>query len=130
MNLGSKKHPSVVKRPSVILQRVTSSDQRKRLVAAAVPQKVFDTFGGFVGENHTVILEQKTTKPALTSRQLAQLLQAPTIDRYFRCISGATNVSIYELNQLRLPEPRELKRHMAQGCDIAEAARRAMEDQR
>lgn len=128
VNLGSKSHRSVVRRPSVLLQRVTSNEQPKRLVAAAVPEDILDNYGGFVGENHTVILEQVIPEPALPPAQLAQLLGTPTVDRYFRCISGATNVSSFELNQLRLPDPSRLKKYLVQGHDIAEAARRALDD--
>lgn len=125
VNLGSKSHQSVVRRPSVLLQRVTSNEQPKRLVAAVVPEDIFDNYGGFVGENHTVILEQVAPEPALSPVLLAQLLGTPTVDRYFRCISGAINVSSFELNQLRLPDPNRLKKYLAQGCNIVEAARRA-----
>ena len=125
VNLGSKSHRSVVRRPSVLLQRVTSNEQSKRLVAAVVPEEIFDNYGGFVGENHIVILEQVAPEPALSPVQLAQLLGTPTVNRYFRCISGAINVSSFELNQLRLPNPNRLKQYLAQGCNIAEAAKRA-----
>lgn len=129
VNLGAKNHPSVVRRPSVLLQRVTSNDQPRRLVAAAVPKALIENYGGFVGENHTVILEQVSPKPALTPEQLAQLLAAPTVDRYFRCISGATNVSIFELSQLRLPDPGRLKTLLALGYDMHSAAREALREQ-
>ena len=130
VNLGAKDHPSVVRRPSVLLQRVTSNDQPRRLVAAVVPKTLIESYGGFVGENHTVILEQVSPEPALTPEQLAQLLSAPTVDRYFRCISGATNVSIFELSQLRLPDPGRLKTLLAQGYDMPNAAREALQEQR
>ncbi len=129
VNLGAKDHPSVVRRPSVLLQRVTSNDQPRRLVAAAVPKTIVKTYGGFVGENHTVILEQVSREPALTPAQLAQLLATPTVDRHFRCISGATNVSVFELSQLRLPDPIRLKTLLAQGYDMPSAAREALKDQ-
>lgn len=129
VNLGAKDHPSVVSRPSVLLQRVTSNDQPRRLVAAAVPKLLIETYGGFVGENHTVILEQVSPEPALTPDQLAQLLTTPTVDRYFRCISGATNVSVFELSQLRLPDPSRLKSLLAQGHDMRSAAVKALQEQ-
>lgn len=129
VNLGAKDHPSVVRRPSVLLQRVTSNDQPRRLVAAAVPKLLIETYGGFVGENHTVILEQVSPEPALTPDQLAQLLTTPTVDRYFRCISGATNVSVFELSQLRLPDPSRLKSLLAQGHDMRSAAVKALQEQ-
>ncbi len=126
VNLGKKDHRSVVRNPSVLLQRVTSNDQPRRLVAAVVSKAFVDYHGGFVGENHTVILEQIDPRPALSPRQMAALLGTPTVDRYFRCISGATNVSIFELNQLRLPDPTRLKKHLARSGDMAHAASMAM----
>ncbi|WP_236166968.1 HsdM family class I SAM-dependent methyltransferase [Pseudomonas fulva] len=127
VNMGATGHRSVVRRPSVLLQRVTSNDQPRRLVAAAVPIQLIDTYNGFVGENHTVILEQVIPDPVLTPEQLAQLLGTPTVDRYFRCISGATNVSAFELRQLQLPDPDRLRNYLEQGCDMASAAQKALE---
>jgi len=130
VNLGTQKNrSSVVCRPSVLLQRVTSNDQSRRLVAAAVPKTLFETFGGFVGENHTIILEQVDPESALTPEELAQLLATPTLDRYFRCISGATNVSIFELGQLRLPDPSLLKFFLVQGYDMSSAVCEALQAQ-
>lgn len=126
VNLGDKAHRSIVRRAGVLLQRVTSNDQSRRLVAAAVPQKIFDIYGGFVGENHTVILEQVVPRPALTPSQIAELLGSHVIDRYFRCISGATNVSAFELSQLSLPDPEQLKRLLASGRSVEDAARMAV----
>ncbi|WP_231680763.1 class I SAM-dependent DNA methyltransferase [Ralstonia pseudosolanacearum] len=129
VNLGAKDHRSVVRRPSVLLQRVTSNSQPRRLVAAVVPTALIETYGGFVGENHTVILEQVSSEPALPPEQLVQLLATPTVDRYFRCISGATNVSVFELSQLRLPDPTRLRGLLAQGYDMPTAAHKAHTEQ-
>lgn len=109
VDFGDRSHCSVIQRASVLLQRVTSNDQKRRLVASVVPKKLIDKYGGFVGENHTVILEQVVAKPMLTPKQMAKLLGGNMIDRYFRCISGATNVSAFELKQLPLPDPILLK---------------------
>jgi adenine-specific DNA-methyltransferase len=123
VNLGDKAHRSIVRRASVLLQRVTSNDQSRRLVAAVIPQELFGNYGGFVGENHTVILEQVAGRPTLTPRQMAALLSTQIIDRCFRCISGATNVSVFELSQLPLPDPVQLKRFLVSGRSVEEAAR-------
>lgn len=123
VNLGNKTHRSIVRRASVLLQRVTSNDQSRRLVAAVIPKELFGNYGGFVGENHTVILEQVAGKPMLTPRQMAELLSTQIIDRCFRCISGATNVSVFELSQLSLPDPVLLKRFLASGRSVEDAAR-------
>lgn len=121
VDLGDKKHRSVVTRPSVVVQRVTSNDQPRRLVAAAVSPSVFAKYGGFVGENHVVIIEQVADRPLLTPTKLSQLLGVALVDRSFRCISGATNVSAFELNQLALPDPSLLKEYLSRGFSMSEA---------
>lgn len=125
VDLGDKEHTSVVRSPCVVMQRVTSNDQPRRLVAAAVSPGVFDTYGGFIGENHVVIIEAVSDEPALPPTRLAKLLSAHAVDRYFRCISGATNVSAFELNQLALPDPQALREALADGGSIEEAVRLA-----
>lgn len=106
---------TVVRGTSVLLQRVTSNDQARRLVAALVPAEMLKRYGGFIGENHTVILEAKEKIPVVSPKILVHLLRSNAVDRYFRCISGAINVSIFELSQLPLPDPqillKEIVRH-------------------
>ncbi|MBS0343444.1 MAG: N-6 DNA methylase [Proteobacteria bacterium] len=121
VDLGDKAHSSVVKLPCVVMQRVTSNDQPRRLVAAAVSPGVFDTYGGFVGENHVVIIEAISSKPSLPPTKLAKLLSAHAVDRYFRCISGATNVSAFELNHLVLPDPQLLREVASDAGSMDEA---------
>lgn len=125
VDLGDKGHTSVVTSPSVVMQRVTSNEQPRRLVAAAVSPGVFKTYGGFIGENHVVIIEAVSDKPSLPPTELAKLLSAHMVDRYFRCISGATNVSVFELNQLPLPDPLALRAALANGVSMDDAVRQA-----
>lgn len=113
--------PPVIREPCVLLQRVTSNEQPRRLVAAAVSRAFFLEYGGFIGENHTITLVPSQSRPALTPSQLAELLGCSQVDRLFRCISGATNVSIFELGQLPLPDPGALKRRLTQGLSMQEA---------
>jgi len=127
VDLGTRKHPAVIKHSSVVLQRVTSNDQPRRLIAAAVPLEFVKRYGGFVGENHVVILEPCVERPMISARQLVRLFGTKSVDRYFRCISGATNVSIFELNQLPLPDPVWLKRALAKGVAIEAAMSEAMQ---
>jgi adenine-specific DNA-methyltransferase len=127
VDLGNTEHSSVVMSPCVVMQRVTSNDQRRRLVAAAVSPGVFDTYGGFIGENHVVIIEAVSDKPALSPTRLVKLLSTYAVDRCFRCISGATNVSAFELNQLALPNPQALKQAIASGRSMDEAVNQAFE---
>ncbi len=121
VDLGNRMHPSVVTSPCVVIQRVTSKDQRHRLVVAPVSRVIIETYGGFIGENHVVIIEATDDQPALTPARLAKLLSAHAVERYFRCISGAANVSAFELNQLPLPDPRALLEAWASGESIEDA---------
>jgi len=120
VDLGDRHHTSVVRRPAVILQRVTSNDQPRRLVAAPVPASIYEQFEGFVGENHIVILEQQP-RSAFSPAEMAQLLSTEPVDRYFRCISGATNVSAFELRQLALPDPARVRHHLNRGLSMSDA---------
>lgn len=125
VDLGDKKHSSVVTSPCVVVQRVTCNEQPRRLVAAAVSPGVFEAYGGFIGENHVVIIESVDDKPVLPPAKLATLLSAHAVDRYFRCISGATNVSVFELNQLALPDPQALRKAVANDRSMDDAVSRA-----
>lgn len=99
----------VITKPAVILQRLTSSDQKRRLIAAAVPQDWVDRYGGFICENHIIVLDP-VEADALAPDRLAAILNTPAVDRVFRSISGASNVAVSELNELPLPEPGCLQR--------------------
>lgn len=125
VDLGDKRHTSVVVSPCIVLQRVTSNDQPRRLVAAAVSPQVFKHYGGFIAENHVVIIEANCKKPALPPTQLSKLLNTHEVDRNFRCISGANNVSAFELNQLALPDPREIIKALKNGAPMDNAVNRA-----
>lgn len=118
----------VIKRPSVLLQRVTCNEQARRLVAATVPASLLKRFRGFVGENHTVILES-IDDSAFPPELFVALLSSPVIDRYFRCISSATNVSVFELQQLPLPAPKHLKEALAKGLSMDAAVTWVFEQQ-
>jgi adenine-specific DNA-methyltransferase len=111
-------HPSIRSRPAVVLQRVTSSEQPRRLVGAVVSEEFIREHGGYVGENHVVILEWLEPGVGIAPRTLLGLLKSRVIDRYFRCISGSSNVSVFELAQLPLPDPALLKMGLDQGLSL------------
>jgi adenine-specific DNA-methyltransferase len=129
VDLGDRHHSSVVRRPAVVLQRVTSNDQPRRLVAAPVPPSLYARFDGFVGENHIVILEQQDGS-TFSPSEMALLISTEPVDRYFRCISGATNVSAFELRQLALPDPAVLREHIRAGHSMEEAVRASLDFER
>jgi len=125
VSMGDVAHPSVVRKPAVVLQRVTSSDQRRRLVGAPVSRELLKRYGGVVGENHVVFLQQVNGKAVLSPRQFAQVLRSKPIDSLFRSISGAANVSAFELQQLPMPEPEVLVNRLARDEQIDLAVLRA-----
>ncbi len=125
VDLGDKQHAAVVRQPCVVMQRVTSNDQPRRLVAAPVSIALIVAHGGFVGENHIVILEPAVELPQLPPTQLAELISTHAVDRIYRCISGATNVSVFELSQLALPDPAKLANHLSQGSTMEVAVNRS-----
>lgn len=129
VDMERENHDSVVRRPCVALQRVTSQDQPRRLVGAPVSRELMQKFGGVVGENHVVFLEQTQPKPKLSPSQLAMVLKSDSIDRLFRCISGAVNVSVFELGQLPLPNPEVLARLLRRGISVDKAVRTAFKTQ-
>lgn len=127
VDFGSRDHSAVVRRPSVLLQRVTSNDQPRRLVGAAVLPEFIRRYGGFAGENHTVILEQTGENCPLSPQAMVAVLASHWVDRAFRCISSSTNVSVFELGQLPLPDPAILFTLLAQGMETDAAVRAAYE---
>ncbi|MBZ0132419.1 MAG: N-6 DNA methylase [Rhodocyclaceae bacterium] len=130
IDMGFQDSSSVIRQPCVALQRVTSNDQPRRLVAAPISQKLLKEHGGVVGENHVVFLEQVGKNPVLTPTQLAKVLRSKPIDRLFRCISGANNISAFELSQLPLPEPAALVRELSLSEDIDIAVQNAFKANR
>lgn len=126
VEVESHAHTSVLKRQAVLLQRLTSSDQSRRLVAAPVPKSWLEQYGGFVSENHVIALE-KTDDSPWNPGELALLLNSATVDRVFRAISGASNVALFELNELPLPDPAVLRAQLTDTDDLEQAVLQAYE---
>lgn len=123
IDMGNANAAGVIRRPAVAIQRVSSTEQFRRLVAAAVPTELQVAFGGVVGENHVCFLEKIRDDSEITPEMLANILTSKTVDRLFRCISGATNVSAYELKHLPLPDPKKLFDAISQGLEMEMAVR-------
>lgn len=121
IEMGDEDHRAVVRRPAIAMQRVTSPDQPRRLVCAEVDDEFMTRHQGVVGENHVIFLEQTSRQPPLSKRQFVALLSSEPIDRLFRSISGSVNVSIFELNQLTLPDPKILIDLINEGNSLDEA---------
>lgn len=89
-------------KPCVIVQRTTSKEQDRRLIAAVLPSKFIRKHGAVVVENHLNML-YVDDEPKIRLETLAALLNTSAVDHVFRCISGSVAVSAYELNALPLP---------------------------
>jgi adenine-specific DNA-methyltransferase len=117
-------HASVLSGPSVVLQRLTSNDQPHRLIAAPVPSDWQNENGGYVAENHVIVLQTQESNP-WSPEIMASLLNSPMINRLYRSISGASNVAVSELKELPLPNPADLRNALDEHSDIDVAIAKA-----
>ena len=93
----------VIREPCVLLQRTTAKEQRRRLVAARLPDSFVIRHGGVVVENHINMLRRRADAAAIDADVLTAFLNSEAADTAFRCISGSVAVSAYELESLPLP---------------------------
>lgn len=100
----------VTDRTCVLLQRTTSKEQCRRLIAAALPEDFIRQHGKVVVENHLNMVRPTTETPAIDARVVAAFLNSHAADRAFRCVSGSVAVSAFELESLPLPSPKEMKK--------------------
>jgi adenine-specific DNA-methyltransferase len=109
---GPKDESNIVREACVLLQRTTSLEQPRRLVAAVLPQTFIDEHGGAVTvENHLNMIKPiPGQKPVISAQAVAALFNSETLDRIFRCINGSTAVSAYEIESLPFPPPEVLYR--------------------
>lgn len=99
----------VIERDCVVVQRTSSRAQSRRLVAAALPRGFAKKYGGFVGENHTIILEPTSARPLVPRRTVARLLNSSFVRDLYSTTTGTTAVTKAGLTALPLPDPHGLK---------------------
>ena len=93
-------------RPAVIVQRTSNRNQTRRLNAAMVPKRFRDEYaGGFVAENHVIVIEAMVGRPALPPSILVKVLNAGATNERFSAVSGSFSVSAGLLQRLALPDP-------------------------
>lgn len=107
--LVKKEQPHLItKTECVLVQRTTSKEQERRLLAAVLPASFLKEHGGAVIENHLNMVYPNRKAPAVSAATISVLLNSIAVDRAFRCISGSVAVSAYELNSIPLPSPEQL----------------------
>ena len=104
--------PNIVSDPCVLVQRTTSREQSRRIVAAELPQEFIEEHGGKVTiENHLNMIRPVPGRNcAIRPRTIMALLNTKTVDQIFRCINGSTAVSAYELEAMPLPAPEKVEK--------------------
>ncbi|MHB8910911.1 MAG: HsdM family class I SAM-dependent methyltransferase [Syntrophales bacterium] len=99
----------VTRESCILVQRTTAKEQKRRLIAALLPDAFVKDHGGVVVENHLNMVKPIPGKALVSPTTMAALLNARALDLAFRCISGSVAVSAYELNSLPLPSPEQMK---------------------
>ena len=110
---------SIVRKPAAVLQRTTNDKQPRRLIAAMVDPEVVKKWGGFVTENHTIVL---TADDAEQLSLLVTLLNTGPVDQRYRRVSGTAAVSVSLLRQLDLPPPQAFAEALKAARGDAEVA--------
>lgn len=95
----------MVRAACVLLQRTTSKEQQRRLIAAPLPPEFVARHGAVMVENHLNMIRPIGTSPRVPPDVLVAFLNSVAADRAFRCVSGSVAVSAYELESLSLPPP-------------------------
>jgi adenine-specific DNA-methyltransferase len=95
----------VTRESCMLVQRTTAKEQKRRLVAAVVPQAFVEEHGGIVVENHLNVIRHQGGEALFSLATLCTLLGSAVVDQVFRCINGSVAVSAYELEALPLPAP-------------------------
>lgn len=110
---------AIIKTAAAVMQRTTNDKQPRRLVAAMVDPKVVQKWGGFVAENHTIVL---TADDPDKLRIAIALLNTAAVDHRYRRVSGTASVSVTLLRQLDLPTPAAFVSALAEADGDAEVA--------
>lgn len=111
---------------AIVLQRTTNRTQERRLVAALLDQETAERFGGFVTENHTLVVAPITGRtPAVRPSTLMALLNSKPVDERYRRVAGTVNISTRLLRQLPLPRPSTLPNDMEVRLDADMVVERA-----
>lgn len=110
---------AIVTGAAAVMQRTTNDKQPRRLVTAIVDPAVIARWGGFVSENHTIVL---TGDDPGRLELAVRLLNTAAVDQRYRRVSGTAAVSVTLLRQLDLPSPAAFAAALYESDDDAETA--------
>jgi adenine-specific DNA-methyltransferase len=79
----------VTKKSCVLVQRTTAKEQKRRLIAALLPQEFIEKHGGVVVENHLNMIRSSEDKPRISPKVITAILNTKTLDFAFRCSGGS-----------------------------------------
>lgn len=98
--------------PAVLVKRLTSLEERRRLVATRIPDAVAEA--GYFAENHVNVIEGDSEMLDVIELVLA----STAADQLFRALNGNTQVSATELRCLPLPAAPWLARRRAEHAGL------------
>lgn len=109
---------AIIRTNAIVMQRTTNSSQARRLVATRISPSVLKKWGGFVSENHTIVISAPTIQAL---NVLCFLLSSAAVDARYRQLSGTASVSVTLLRGLDLPAPEALSKAIAErgSCEAA-----------
>lgn len=110
---------AIITGAAAVMQRTTNDKQPRRLVAALVDPAVSVKWGGFVTENHTIVL---TGEDPARLKLAVDLLNTAAVDNRYRRVSGTAAVSVTLLRKLDLPAPAVFSAALKESGDAEVAA--------
>ena len=110
---------AIITKAAAVMQRTTNDKQARRLIVALVDPAVVAKWGGFVTENHTIVLTADDPEKLSLA---VNLLNTAAVDVRYRRVSGTAAVSVTLLRQLDLPCPDAFMAALADANGNAEAA--------
>ncbi|WP_340645415.1 N-6 DNA methylase [Phenylobacterium sp.] len=113
---------AIITSSAAVMQRTTNDKQARRLIAAVVAPDVVEKWGGFVTENHTIVL---TCESADNLALAVRLLNTAAADERYRRVSGTAAVSVKLLRDLDLPRPAIFREELRSHTGDAEGAARS-----